>query len=187
MLQSSVLVRIFLGLLSALEQVYLHSRLHQFLAALGRFLRRLFQGSLLGSFLYSLDGLLYTSVTAKIWVYLYRFINTVIAWIQLRLEGAFEDSYLYRFLHGFKTLPGGLYRGGMMSVGFGMGLLVLYVLTHRVMGLLGAVFLLGGAISLFFCRDIEGRSQSSLLMRMLLWLVTFFLTDEEAEQWQQEK
>ncbi|MCD1146785.1 hypothetical protein LQU94_01480 [Peptoniphilus sp. KCTC 25270] len=185
MLESSIVIRAGLWILLVLNGWYEGSFLHRIFQGIGKGISRALEGSKLIHGILNLDYYLKNTITYKLIRGIFRLINTIIVWIRDRLSRVIYGSALFQTLDAVGKLSSGLSILGLSFLGFGFGLLVILVITKRIQGMIGLVFILLGTISFLLSENARGKLKSSLLIRCVEFFGTVCLKDEEAESWKQ--
>lgn len=183
MLHSSVLIRCILSLLSNLGHLYDNSLIHRVLVALGRGLRNLFLSSAIIRFFGNFDQSFHQSWTYFLLRFVFRLLNTIITWVRIRVFNLIQESKIGSFVSSFGRLDFFLPILGLLSLGFGLSLMVSFVISRRIHGLIGLVFILVGTVCLLLTGSSQSKIKSSKFVQVVSPLYRLFLTDEEAQEW----
>lgn len=183
MLHSSILIRTILFVLKGLEKLYDESMIHRALCFLGGGIKNLFSHSGLFGFFYSYDPIIQESFTFKCLRFIYRLVNTLVTWICIRIGNLLKGSKTFEFVLSFGKLDFFLSILGLMFFGFGLSLMIIFVLSKRVQALIGLVFILVAIFFLLLSKGPQEKIRHSRLVNLLAPFYRLFITDEEVDQW----
>lgn len=183
MIQSSVLIQFLLSIIRALENWYKQSLLHRFFAAVGGAVSRQWKASKVRRALDGAEGVFAQTLFFRILRFFYRLINTICHWVRLRIAGAVEDSVGFDIADSYTSLDSALKVTGMVSMGFGLSIIILGLLHRSLYGILGAVFLFGGLLTNSLGTDMQEKLDSSHVVSAVKSLWRLFLHDKEAGSW----
>lgn len=183
MIHSSVLIQFLLSIIRALENWYKQSLLHGFFAAIGGAVNRQWKASTIRRALDGAEGVFAQSLFFRILRFFYRLINTICHWVRLRITGAVEDSVGFSIADSYASLDSALKVSGMVSMGFGLSIIILGLFHRSLYGILGAVFLLGGIFANSLAKNLKDELNNSCAASIVKSLWRLFLHDKEAESW----
>lgn len=183
MIQSSVLIQFLLFIIRALENWYKQSLLHGFFAAVGSAVVRQWKASKLRRALDGAEGVFAGALFFRILRFFYRLINTLCHWVRLRIGGAVEGSVGFDIADSFESPDSALKVSGMVSIGFGLSIIILGLFHRSLYGILGVAFLFGGIFANSLGTDLEEKLDSSYVVSAVKCLWRLLLHDKEAESW----
>lgn len=183
MLHSSILIQSIISILKGLEKWYDNSFIHRFIVFLGNSILNIGRGSGLFSFFKEFDHYVYFSLTYEILRFFIRLMNTIVTWVQIRMEEKLPNSTTFSLVKSFSNLDLFLSIIGLLSFGFGFSLMVIFVITKRIQGLIGLIFILLGIACLLLSKHSLEKLKGSRLVKIFSPFYKLFLPDEEANRW----
>lgn len=183
MIQSSVLIQGLLAAVRALENWYKHSLLHGFFAAVGGAVKRQWLGSTTRKMLNGAEALFADTLFFRILRFFYRLFNTIAHWVRDRLAGAVSGSVGFEIADSYSAWDSAFKVTGMISVGFGLSVLILSLLHRSWWGLSGLFFLLAGLFMYRTSDDIVEIADNSYAVKGFQHLWRLLLHDKEVEPW----
>lgn len=183
MIQSSVLIRILLTAVRALENWYKHSVLHKIFAAIGGVLKNQWMGSATRKMLYSGEGLFARSLFFRILRFFYRLFNTIAYWVRIRIAKAVSNSVGFKIVNSYSAWDSAFKISGMVFAGFGLSILTLGLLRRNLWGTFGLVFLLAGLMMNRMAGNLREIIDTSYAIKVFKSLWSLLLYDKEVERW----
>lgn len=183
MLKSSILISTIMYILKTLEKWYEGSLIHRMMCSIANGLDMLCSGSNLFYFFRHINRILSYSLSYSLLRWIFRLVNTIITWIQEHIVEAVEESIFFDLAKKFQTLDTGFSTFGLMSLSFGLGLLVIYIVSGRADALIGLAFIVLGILTLALSGKIYSKLRASKVMQILSPLYKLTLPDKEAEKW----
>ena len=183
MIQSSVLIQGLLTAVRALENWYKHSFLHGFFAAVGGAINRQWQASATRNMLDGAEAAFAGTLFFRILRLLYRLFNTIAHWVRIRLANAVSGSVGFDIADSYSAWDSAFKTTGMISVGFGLSVLILSLLHRSLWGISGLFFLLVGLFMYRIAGDIYEIGHNSYALKGFRHLWRLLLHDKEVASW----
>lgn len=183
MIQSSVLIQGLLTAVRALENWYKHSSLHGFFAAVGGAIKRQWRASATRNMLDGAEAAFAGTLFFRILRFFYRLFNTIAHWVRIRLANAVSGSVGFDIADSYRAWDSAFKTTGMISVGFGLSVLILSLLHRSLWGISGLFFLLAGLFMYRIAGDIDEIAKSSYALKGFRHLWRLLLHDKEVASW----
>ena len=183
MIQSSVLIQLLLSAVRALENWYKQSCLHGCFAAVGGAVQRQWRASGLRHMLDGAEAVFAGTFFFRILRFFYRLFNTIAHWLRIRLAGAVSGSVGFDIADSYTAWDSAFKTTGMISVGFGLSVLILSLLHRSLWGVSGLFFLLAGLFMYRIAGNIYEIAGSSFVLKGFRSLWRLLLHDKEVEPW----
>ena len=183
MIQSSVLIQGLLTAVKALENWYKYSFLHGFFATVGGAVKRTWRASTTRKILDGAEARFATTLLFRILRFFYRLLNTIAHWVRIRLAGAVSGSVGFEIADSYSAWASAFKTTGMISVGFGLSVLILSLLHRSLWGISGLFFLLAGLFMYRIADDVDELAKSSYALKGFRHLWRLLLHDKEVEPW----
>ena len=167
----------------ALENWYKHSLLHSFFAAVGGAVKRQWLASTTRKMLNGAEALFADTLFFRILRFFYRLFNTIAHWVRIRLANAVSGSVGFDVADSYSAWDSAFKTTGMISVGFGLSVLILSLLHRSLWGISGLFFLLVGLFMYRIAGGIYEIGHNSYALKGFGHLWRLLLHDKEVAPW----
>ena len=167
----------------ALENWYKHSFLHGFFASVGGAVKRQWRASATRKMLDRAEAAFAGTLFFRILRFFYRLFNTIAHWVRIRLANAVSGSVGFDVADSYSAWDSAFKTTGMISVGFGLSVLILSLLHRSFWGISGLFFLLVGLFMYRIAGDIYEIGHNSYALKGFRHLWRLLLHDKEVAPW----